>query len=447
MKYLQKIIRIALVVNILGITGNVFSQAPVAIDKIIAKVDNYVVLKSDLEGLYLSYIQNGEQVDSNTKCQLLQSLILNKLLVAKAAIDSVVVDPAQVNDELNRRMQYYVAQFGSEQKIEEIYNTTIQEFKREVRPQIEEQMIIQTMQRNITEKISMTPGEVKKFFNSIPRDSIPYFDTEVEVGQIVKKPTVAKTQKVIAREQLQKIRDRIVAGEDFAALAKEYSEDYGSAADGGLLPGFQTRGELAPEYEAEIFRIKEGELSRIIETEFGYHLIQLLERKGNEFKSRHILITPKSSPTDIDVAKNYLDSIRTLVINDSISFEKAAKEYSDDKGTASSGGMLLDNMGNTRISVNVLDPVIFFTIDTMSVGGISKPLAFRMEDGKDAVRIIYYKSKTPPHQANLRDDYQKIYNAALSEKKNKAMNDWFEKNKKDLFLSVDEEYSSCNVLN
>jgi peptidyl-prolyl cis-trans isomerase SurA len=448
LKYSHKIISLFLIIFLSTFTYNLFAQGnPVPVDKIIAKVDNYIILKSDLEDIYLNYLQNGEKVDSDTKCRLLESLILNKLLVARADIDSVVVDAKQVEDELNRRMQYYVAQFGSEQKIEEIYKTTISEFKNEVRPQIREQLLVQTMQRTITENISMTPGEVKRFFNAIPRDSIPYFDTEAEVGQIVKKPTVAKSQKQVIRDRLQEVRDRIVKGEDFAALAKEYSEDYGTAAEGGLLPGYMKRGDLAPEYEATIFRLKAGEVSGIVETEFGFHIIQLLDRKGNEFKSRHILMTPKSSELDIDEAKNYLDSLRTLILNDSITFEKAAKEYSDDKNTGANGGMMLDNMGNTRISVSSLDPVVFFAIDTMTVGNISEPLAFRMEDGKEAVRILYYKSKTDPHQANLRQDYQKIYNAALSEKKNKAMNDWFEKNKKELFVNIDEEYSGCNVLN
>jgi peptidyl-prolyl cis-trans isomerase SurA len=448
LKYLQRINRFFLIALLLISTHSLFAQPnPVPVDKIIAKVDNYIVLKSDLEEIYMNYLQNGEKVDSNTKCKLLESLILNKLLVARADIDSVVVDQKQVEEELNRRMQYYISQFGSEQKIEEIYKTTISEFKNEVRPQIREQLLVQQMQRNITEKISMTPGEVKKFFNSIPHDSIPYFDTEAEVGQIVKKPTVAKPQKYEVKERLQKVRDRIIAGEDFGVLAKEYSEDYGSAADGGMLPGYMKRGDLAPEYEATIFKLKNGEVSNVVETEFGFHIIQLIDRKGNEFKSRHILMTPKSSGNDIEEAKHYLDSIRNLIIHDSITFEKAAKEYSDDKMTGANGGMMIDASGNARISVNSLDPVVFFTIDTMHVGKISEPLAFRTEDGKEAVRILYYKSKSEPHQANLRDDYQKIYNAALAEKKNKAMNGWFEKNKKELFVEIDEEYASCNVLN
>jgi peptidyl-prolyl cis-trans isomerase SurA len=448
LKYLQRINNLFLILTLFISTFKLVAQPnPVPVDKIIAKVDNYIVLKSDLEEIYMNYLQNGEKVDGDTKCRLLESLILNKLLVARADIDSVVVDSKQVEEELSRRMQYYISQFGSEQKIEEIYKTTISEFKNEVRPQIREQLLVQQMQRNITEKISMTPGEVKKFFSAIPRDSVPYFDTEAEVGQIVKKPTVAKVQKYEVKERLQKVRDRIIKGEDFATLAKEFSEDYGSAADGGMLPGYMKRGDLAPEYEATIFKLKNGEVSNVVETEFGFHIIQLLDRKGNEFKSRHILMTPKSSGGDVEEAKHCLDSIRLLILNDSITFEKAAKEYSDDKMTGANGGMMLDANGNTRISVNSLDPVVFFTIDTMTVGRISEPLAFRTEDGKEAVRILYYKSKSAPHQANLRDDYQKIYNAALAEKKNKAMNKWFEKNKKELFVEIDEEFSSCNVLN
>lgn len=449
MKSIQKIIKRISVFSFLSLSLGVSGQStsPVAIDKIIAKVDNYIVLNSELEELYLNYLQNEDKVEPDTKCKLLESLILNKLLVAKAAIDSIVVDPSQIDDELNRRMQYYVAQFGSEQKIEEIYKTSIQEFKNEVRPQIVEQLTVQQMQKNIIGKISVTPGEVKRFFNSIPKDSIPFFDTEVEIGQIVKKPVVSKAQKKVAKERIEEIRQRIISGESFETLAKEHSEDYASAADGGLLPGYMKRGELAPEYEAEIFRLKANEVSRIVETQFGFHIIQLLDRKGNEFKSRHILIIPKSSEEDIEEAKNYLDSVRTLILIDSISFEKAAKNFSEDKVSGANGGMLTDNAGNTKISVNSIDPVIFFTIDSMQIGTISKPLAFRTEDGKNAVRIIYYKSTSPPHEANLKDDYQKIYNAALMEKKNKAMNDWFVKNRKELYLQVDDEYSNCNEIN
>jgi len=441
----KKLKFLAISILIISAVSNVFAQGRLSVDKIIAKVDNYIVLKSDVEQEYLRYISNGDPVEDDTKCRILEGLIITKLLVANADIDSVVIDQKELEDNLNRRMQYFVSQFGSEQKLEAYYKKSISEYKNEFRPIIREQMLSQKMQGMITEKLNMTPSEVRKFFGSLPKDSIPYFDTEVEIGQIVKIPTVAKAQKQEVRAKLQIIKDRIAAGEDFAVLAKEFSEDYISGRDGGDL-GFMKRGDLVPEYEGEAYRVKIGELSNIIESQFGFHLIQVQDRKGNEFKSRHILLKVNSSNIDIKEAQSYLDSIRNLIVIDTLKFEKAAKEFSDDKASSANGGLLSDQNGNTRQSIGAIDPIIYFTIDSMQVGSISRPLDFRTEDGKDAVRILYYKSKTPPHQANLKDDFQKIYNAALSEKKNKAMNEWFNKNKKVIFVEVDEEFNNCNVL-
>lgn len=444
LKYLRNSILCLLALVILS--KNSQAQDNMVVEKIIGKVDNYIVLKSDLEKAYLEFLSSGETAKANTKCEILESLVINKLMMAKAEIDSVIVLEDEVTSNLNRRLQAMIAQIGSEEKIEQYYGKTIAEFREELRERMKEQLTVQKMQNHITQDIKVTPSEVKKFFNKLPADSLPYFSTEVSIAQIVKVPTVSKEQKEQVRKKLNDIRKRIVeGGEDFETLAKEYSEEPGAKNSGGNI-GFFKRGELASEYEAAALKMKPGDISQPVETTFGFHLIQLIERRGNQFNTRHILIRPQSSENDIQVAYNYLDSLRTQIINDSIKFEKAAKEYSDDQETATSGGYFIDQTGDSRVSVENLDPIVFFAIDTMQVGNISKPIKFRKDDGTEAVRILYYKSRIKPHQANLRDDYQKIYLATLNEKKNKAINDWFIKAREEVFIDIDPEYNSCRIL-
>ncbi len=417
----------------------------VLLDKIVAKVDDYIVLKSELDKAYLDFLSRGQVSQGNARCQMLETLIINKLMVAKAEIDSVEVTPDQVNQNLEQRLSYIVSQIGSVEALEDYYGKTMDQFRQELFEQIKEQLIVQKMQSEITANVEVTPAEVKRFFNKIPQDSLPFFSSEVAIAQIVKKPEVNKAQKAKVRNQLIEIRDRILAGESFAELAKKYSMDPGSGSKGGKL-GFFKRGELAPEYEATALKLKPGEISMPVETQFGFHIIQLVERLGNTFNTNHILITPSSSSTDIEDARKYLDSLRTVIVNDSITFEKAAKEYSDDKATSGSGGFFLDATGASRVSVEELDPVIFFTIDTMQVNTITKPMDFRMEDGTEAVRILYFKEKIAPHQANLLEDYQKIRSATLASKRNIKLSNWFKEAKGDVYIHLEPEYEYCEIL-
>ena len=435
---------IGLVLLLISIASNIQAQS---LDKIIAKVDNYVVLQSELDIAFEQFKANMENPNTEgVECKVFETLIINKLMLAKAEIDSVVVDRAAVDDQLERRMQYFISQVGGADKLEAYFNKSVDDIKADLRKQVKEQMITQKMQDNITSKIKVTPGDVKKFYNGIPKDSLPYFSTEVEVGQIVKKALVSKVQKSIAKSKLVEIRQRIVNGEDFAELAKLYSEDPGSGKAGGEL-GFFNKGDLVPPYESAALKLKPGETSAIVESEFGYHIIQLLGRKGNEYNTRHILIKAASSRKDISVSIEYLDSIRNAVLAKKIDFGKTAKEVSDDKVTSQNGGMFQDqNSGDTRIALENIDPALFFVIDTMKVGSITKPIIFQMEDGSEAVRIIYYKAKTAPHQANLTDDYQKILTAAQEEKKNNAINQWFDKTKNEVYIDIHKDYKNCQIL-
>jgi peptidyl-prolyl cis-trans isomerase SurA len=433
------------IVGVLFTSPSVMAQGKgVSIDKIIAKVDNYIVLKSELEGMYQQYVSESQPVE---KCQLLQNLVVNKVLVAKAEIDSVLVDESEVESQLERRMDYMIrTQFGSEKRLEEAYGKSIENLKAELRKQVKEQLVVQKMQSTITQNIKITPNEVKRFFNNLPHDSIPYFSTEVEVAQIVKTATVSKEQKNEVKAKLNALKERIVAGEDFADLAKAHSEDVGSGQRGGEL-GWAKRGDMVPEFEATALKLRRNELSQVIETEYGFHLIQLMDRKGDEYLARHILLRPNYSNIDLGDAARYLDSLRTRILLDSITFEKAAKEYSNDKATAPNGGLLADpNTGSTKIFAKDIDPVIYLILDTMQVGSVSKPTDYRTDDGKKAMRIVFYKTKVAPHQANLKDDWQKIYSAALNEKKNKALNSWFDKAKEDVFIEIDEEFQDCKLM-
>ena len=419
------------------------------VDGIIAKVDNQIVLKSDLETIYGQEVARaeGKPLPPDTKCKILQSLALNKLLLAKAETDSVVVEDSQVKSELDRRMAYFVQQIGSEKKLEEYYNKSLKDLKDDLRIQVKEQLIQQKMQEQIAGKVSVTPREVRQFFNRMPKDSLPYYSTEVEVGQIVKLAQTNTKAKQAAQAKLNELRARIVAGEDFATLAKEFSQDPGSAVEGGYL-GFFKRRELVPEYEAAALRLEPGGLSPIVESQFGFHLIQLIERKGDSYSTRHILLKPETGTADTNEAAQELAKVRLRIMADSVSFAKAAKDNSDDKLTSGNGGLLQNRRdGSTYLPLDQLDPAIFFTIDTMKVGSVTPPLPYRTDDGKDAVRILYLKSNSPPHQANLDDDYQKIAAAALNQKKNKALDTWFALNRGTVYLEVDPEYAGCQLLN
>jgi peptidyl-prolyl cis-trans isomerase SurA len=441
--------RSAILGSILLVTG-IISRAQetegFVVDKIIGKVDNYIVLKSELDKAYQEYVSNGGRPGEETRCQYLALLLRNKLMMAKAEIDSIVVSDSDVDANTKQRMDMILAQYGgSQEDLEKKFGKTFEQFRIELRDQVREQMVISEMQRHLTKGITVTPAEVRRFFNKIPKDSLPFFSAEVEVAQIVRVAKVSNAQKEITKRELIDIRNRILAGEDFGTLARKYSSDPSVTVNGGDM-GFVGRGVMVPEFEAMSFKLKPGEISMPVETAFGFHIIQLLERRGNEYHSRHILMAPTPSKQDVENATRYLDSVRTMILKDTISFQRAAKEFSDDMRTKGNGGFFTDDDGGTRMSVDELDPVVFFAIDTMKVGTVSKPLVYRTDDGKEAVRILFYKSRTPPHLANLQQDWDRIRAAALNEKQNRILEKWFNKARRDVYINIDPAYNYCGIL-
>jgi peptidyl-prolyl cis-trans isomerase SurA len=432
----------------ISFSGNAQYQGGPVVDKIVAKIDNQIVLKSEVElGFLQAKQQNTGLLESQLKCKVFEQLLINKMMLAKADIDSVTVEDNMVDDQLTRRMNYMIQTIGSKEKLEEYYKKTIDQFKAELKKDVKDQMLIQKVQESISKNMKVTPSEVKKFFNEIPKDSLPFFSTEMEVGQIVIYGKVGKAKKLEARQKLEDIKKQIIeGGVDFEFLAKAYSQDPGSAKDGGNL-GFWGKGAMVPEYEAAAMKLEPKGLSDIVESAFGYHLIQLIEKKGNEYNSRHILIKPEAGEDDQMSAFTKLDSLRRALIGDSIKFEDAAKKYSEDKETAQFGGFFTDpQTGVNRIATDNMDPTVFFTVDSLKPGSYTKPLAFKSQDGKKGARILYFKSKILPHEANLKQDYQKIQSATLEKKKGEAIKKWFKKTKSEVFISREKDYADCEIL-
>jgi peptidyl-prolyl cis-trans isomerase SurA len=343
-------------------------------------------------------------------------------------------------------MDMILAQSGrTALELEELYGKSMDQIRTELRDQIKEQMVVGKMEETITDGLSVTPAEVKRFFNKIPKDSLPFFSASVEVAQIVKIAKVSDSQKAITRNRLVDLRTRILSGEDFSELAKKNSDDPSVVSNSGNM-NWVGRGSMVPEYEAMAFKLKPGEISQPFESPFGFHIMQLIERRGNEYNSRHILISPKPSESDLADASRFLDSLRNKIVKDSSSFQKFAKEFSDDVATKGNGGFFSDPTGGMQLTVDELDPVVFFKIDSMKVGDVSKPIAYRTDDGKDAVRILFYKSRISPHEASLKDDWHRIQVATLNEKKARILQRWFEKARQDVFINIDPSYEFCGIM-
>ncbi|HQQ95935.1 MAG TPA: peptidylprolyl isomerase, partial [Cyclobacteriaceae bacterium] len=413
-------------------------------DKIIAKIDNYIILKSELEGAYQNYLSNGGTASEETRCGILSQLVMTKLLVAKAEIDSVVVTSAEVDANTEQRMNMILQNSNnSPEQLERAYGKTLEQIKVELRDQVREQLLSNEMQRKITKTLSITPAEVRRFFSRV--DSLPLYSSDVEVAQIVRVAKVSEEQKNVARRKLMDIRERILAGENFNELARKYSEDPSAQYNGGEY-GYVGRGTMVPTYEAMAFKVKPGEISLPFESPFGFHILQLIDRRGNEYNTRGILIAAAPSKDDLKLAEKFLDSLRRKIIADSTKFEQAAKQFSDDQRTKGYGGFFTDQDGGTKISIKDLDPVVYFAIDSMKEGNVSRPLTYRTDDGKDAMRILYFKRRLPAHEANLKDDWHRIQAAALAQKKDKMLDKWFTKARQDVFIKIDPAYKGCKIV-
>jgi peptidyl-prolyl cis-trans isomerase SurA len=418
-----------------------------SLDKVVAVIGSSVILQSEIDMQYAQYLSQGNPDNPDVKCQILQGLISQKILGQQAIIDSITVTEDDVDNEIDRRMRTSIARAGGQERLEQFLNRSLIQYKDEIRPDIKEMLIANKMQSKITENVSVTPLEVKRYFEAIPKDSLPFFNTEVEIGEVVVYPKMNRQEKEAFRDKAEALRLRVKGGEDFATLARLYSQDPGSAREGGDL-GFMDRGSLVKEFAAAAFKLKPGELSQVVETEFGFHVLQLVERRGDQVNVRHILIKTEPVPASLERAKAHIDSVYQNVIKKTVDFGTAASLYSDNNDTKYNGGMMLNaenvQSRTTFIPTDKLDPSIFLTVDTMKVGTISEPALFTGADGRQGYRILLLKSKTGPHQANLEQDYPKIKEVAFEDKTNRTISEWFEKRRKITYIKIDSEFQTCS---
>lgn len=417
------------------------------LDKTIAVVGGEMLLFSSLETQIVSLKSQGVIVDDNNKCEIMEELLFQKLLIHQAKLDSLEVSDAEVEMEIDRRLNYFIAQIGSERKLEQYYKKTIKEIKEEFRGTVKDQMISQRMQGKITSGLTITPKEVRDFYKKIPEDSIPIIESEVKYAQILIYAKESEEEINAAKERIQAIRDRIIKGEDFATLAILYSEDEGSAKNGGEI-GFLGRAELVPEYSATAFKLKNTAVSEIVKTKFGFHIIQLIERRGQKVNTRHILIKIKVSEKEVQKAKNLADSIYNALPTDTLTFGDYALKYSNDESSAKSDGVVANpQTGTAFFSLDEVEPQVYYTLEKLKEGEISKPVPAQSADGKKGYRIVQLISKTEPHKASLETDYSKIQQAALGAKEGEHTLKWIKEKLADTHVNISDEYKGCSFEN
>ncbi len=444
MKKIFSILALSLVLNMSAWSQETEQKPQNILDEIVAVVGKNIILQSDIETQYLQYRMQGyiEGSSSTIKCDILKELIFQKLLLNQADIDSIVVGVVQIEQELDRRFRYYISQFGSQEKLEEYYHKPVNQFKEEMREIIGDQFLQQEVQAAITKNVTITPKEIKAFYKDILQDSLPLINTAYQVAEIVKKPPISAAEKLAVKGKLLNLRNRILKGENFSTLAILYSEDPGSAKKGGEL-GMYGRGELYPEFESVAYGLKEGEISGIVETEAGYHIIQMIEKKDEFVNVRHILLRPKISPLELQKAAIFLDSIQTLIVNDSISFKAAALAFSDSQNRFNSGLILNPNAGNAMFQAEELDPKVFYVIDKLEIGKVSNAVSYTTPENQEAFRLLQLVKKVGPHKANMNQDYDVIQKAALNKKKQVVIDNWVKERANKTYIRINEKFNTC----
>ena len=429
-----------IVIISLFLSNNLLAQK--VIDEIVAVIGDEIVLTSDIETQYNQYISQGFTNRTEIRCQIAEDLLYQKLLLNQAKIDSLNVSEQEIEGELDKRIRYFISQVGSKEKLEDFYGKSIVQIKSEFRSLIKDQLLSQKMQLRITADVKVTPSEVKSYFSTLTKDSIPTIEAEIEISQIVIKPEVSEKEKQNVISKLESFKERVQKGENFKVLATLYSDDPGSAKNGGEL-GFVGRGDLVPAFEAAAYKLKGDEISKIIKSEFGYHIIQLIERRGEQINVRHILLKPKVSSTQLMETKKEIDEISSKILAGEITFEKAAIEFSDDESKNNEGLLINSNSGSSMFLMQDLDPSLYFIIEKMQEGEVSAPVIMQTSQGEKAYRLIKLRKKNSAHTANLTDDYDKIQNAALSEKKQETINNWLKGKIAKTYIKIEESLQDC----
>jgi peptidyl-prolyl cis-trans isomerase SurA len=427
------------------------ANAQETIDKIVAQVGDKIILKSDIEGQKLQATQAGMEVTSQMDCQVIEELMFQFLLVNQAKLDSIDVSDAQVDAEMENRLRMIENQIGSRQKMEEFYGKSATQIKKEFRPIIKDQLLAQEMERQITSEVSVTPRDVKAFFNTIPMDSIPLINSQLSFQQIVLYPAITNADKTRSKNLLVEIRDNIIKeGKSFETQARIHSMDPGSAKLGGEIVG--TRGMMVPQFEATVFELHVGDVSEIFETSYGFHILKLLERKGDDYKCQHILIIPEFANNALEGAALRLDSCYNDLKSGKITWNEAVLKYSNDEATMQNRGIITNPITGEQTwdmeDLNEVDQQIYLLTDRMEKGDVSQPnLYSNLYERKQGVRIVRLMDRTAPHKANLEDDYSLIQRAAENDKKQKTINAWITSKISNAYVRIEKEYQNCEFKN
>lgn len=436
---MKKIITAVFCLFFAEVTANAQPQsAKVVADKIAAIVGDRIILQSDIRNAILDAVRQGQQVPPNAECLMMEQALISKVLMLQAEKDSLPVTDEEVEAELDQKVRFYINQFGSQEALEEVAGKTIYQIKDDARESVKEQKLAAAMQRKIVDNVRITPNEVKAFFERIPKDSLPFYETELEIGQIIVYPKASRDLEMYIFDEMQNYKKQIEGKKTtFEQLAKQVSEDPGSKDRGGQYQVNRNEKTWDPVFLSTAFRLKEGEISPPVKSKFGYHIIQMVQRNGDEAIVRHILRIPPITQTEIKQAITKLDSVRAKLIAGTLTFNEAASKYSDDESAKFAGPFITNRDGSTFVTIDMLDKEMVAMLDKMKIGEISQPVPFEAEQGKKGVRIIFLKSKSEPHRMNLKDDYSRISQFALEEKKSKTLDKWIKGKLPTYYIMVD----------
>ena len=418
-------------------------------DKIIAVVGDRIILHSDIQNSILDIVRQGGTVPANAECLIMEQALISKVMMLQALKDSLPITEDEVEANLDNRIRKFINMYGSQQALEDVAGKTIYQIKDDSRDAIREQMLADAMQKKIVENVRITPNEVKSFFARIPHDSLPFFETELELGHIVVYPKASRDLEKYIIDELnnykRQIESRITTMDQ---LAKRYSEDPGSKDRGGQYQINRTEKSWDPVFLSTAFRLKEGEVSAPVKSKFGYHIIQMVQRNGDDAIVKHILRIPPVTNEEIAIAINKLDTIRSKILAGTLSFNEAALKYSEDEAAKFAGPFILGRDGSTYVTIDLLDKGMVAMLDKMKINEISQPVPFDDESNKKGVRIVYFKSRSEPHLMNLHDDYSKISLMALEEKKSMALQKWIKAKISTYYIMIDDNsIKGCPQLN
>ena len=417
-----------------------------SIDKVEAIIGDEIVLTSEVESQYLQYLSQGNSKSDAIKCEIIEDLLFQKLLINQAKLDSVVVTDEEVDTEITKRLTYFESQLGSVEKVEEYFGKLKVEIELELGKVIKDQFLAERVQRGISSDVKVTPAEVREFFNQQNDADIPVVPAKVEVAQVIVKPEISEEQKDKLRDKLNSFRERVYKGEDFKMLAALYSDDPGSATRGGEL-GFVNRGDLVPEFERAAFRLKEGEISEVVESQFGFHIVQLIERRGEQINVRHILLKSKVSSTALYNAKLKIEQVEKELKAGTITFDEAVEKYSDDESKNNNGLLLNPNTMSTLHAIDEMSPTLKFAVENLEEGSFSSPAVAQMPDETKAYRILKLNKRIEEHKANLVDDFSMIKDFAINIKKQEELMKWIAKTISNTYIKINDDISSCEFKN